>query len=350
MGVGARIAYMKAKKTIHLMFWPVIPISAGKEAHAARAILALALFWSCSLAAQVGQPNDSGQAPPPGGAEPNVIPANALVSQTGREERLSGSVSYSYVAPGNASFPGATGGNSGAQSVTVGVLGSLPVNERWFIPLGLGWGNVLLNAVPGEPVPEQINGLRLLAGLGCKINEQWTVAATAGPALYRFEDIQGDDIGAGGIVRAVYRPRRDLTVLFGFGVNPDSVYPVLPLAGVRWDVSTNLTLNLMFPKSGVIYRVAPRLSLYAGADFKFAVFRSDNDLGNQIGQPRFNNALATYQDIHLGVGAEYRIIRGLSVSLEGGYSVGRSIHYKDLDETVKFDPSPYVQAGVRCWF
>jgi hypothetical protein len=257
---------------------------------------------------------------------------------------------YSYVAPGKASFSGANGANSGAQSVTVGVLGSVPVTERWFVPLGIGWGNIFLDSVPGEPVPEQINGLRLLAGLGYRINDQWTVAASAGPALYRFEDITGNDIGAGGMIRAVYRPRQDLTLLFGFGFNPDSVYPVLPIAGARWDVKTNLTLNLMFPKSGVTYRVAPRLSLFAGADFKFAVFRSDNDLGDEIGQPRFNNALATYQDIHLGVGVDHRIIRRLSVGVEGGYSVGCSIHYNDADETVRFNPSPYVQASVRYWF
>ena len=176
------------------------------------------------------------------------------------------------------------------------------------------------------------------------------MAASAGPALYRFDDIQSDDIGAGGMVRAVYRPRRDLALLFGIGFNPDSVYPVLPLVGARWDVETNLTLSLMFPKSGVFYRVAPRLSLYAAADFRFAVFRTDNDLGNDIGQPAFSNALATYQDVHLGVGVDYRIVRGLLVSLEGGYSVGRAIHYKDLDETVNFNPSPYVQASVRWWF
>jgi hypothetical protein len=350
MGMSAPIAYMKAKRTIRLTFWPVISISASKRARATQVILAITLFGSCSLAAQVGQPNDSQPTSPPSSSEPNVIPANAMVSQTWDGVRLSVFAGYSYVAPGEASFSGAKGGNSGAQSVTVGVMGNVPVTERWFVPLGIGWGHILLDSVPGEPVPERIDTLHLLTGLGYRINEQWTVAATAGPVFYRFDDITGNDIGAGGIIRAVYRPRRDLTVLFGFGFNPDSVYPVLPVAGARWDVRTNLTLNLMFPKSGVIYRVAPRLSLFAGADFKFAVFRSDNDLGNQIGQPRFNNALATYQDIHLGVGADYRIARGLSVSLEGGYSVGRSIHYKDLDETVKFDPSPYVQASVRWWF
>jgi hypothetical protein len=259
-------------------------------------------------------------------------------------------VGYSYVAPGEASFFGTKAGSSGAQSVTVGMMGNIPVSERWFVPLGIGWGDLFLDSVPGEPVPERIDTLLLFAGLGCRINEQWTVAASAGPALYRFGDIEGNDIGASGMVRAVYRPRPDLTVQFGFGYNPDSVYPVLPLAGARWDVKTNLTLSLMFPKSGVFYRVAPRLSLYAAADFRFAVFRSDNDLGNDIGQPAFNNALATYQDVHVGVGFDYRIVRGLSVSLEGGYSVGRAIHYKDLDDTVNFDPSPYVQASVRWWF
>ena len=61
-------ANMKAKSTVRLMFWPVISISAGTGARAARVLLASALLWSCSLAAQVAQPNDSQPASPPPGS------------------------------------------------------------------------------------------------------------------------------------------------------------------------------------------------------------------------------------------------------------------------------------------
>ena len=41
----------------------------------------------------------------------------------------------------------------------------------------------------------------------------------------------------------------------------------------------------MFPRPVLIYRAAPKLSLFAGADIKFAVFRAAEDQGNEIGKP-----------------------------------------------------------------
>ena len=120
---------------------------------------------------------------------------------------------------------------------------------------------------------------------------------------------------------------------------------MLPSAGLRWDIQTNLTLSLMFPRSGLDYRITPKLDLFVHADG--AVFRAENNLGDKIGQSRFNNGLATYRDFHLGLGAEYRLAGGLSATIEGGYSFGREIDYTRIDQTVKFGSAPFVQAGLR---
>ena len=200
------------------------------------------------------------------------------------------------------------------------------------------------------PIPDHINVIRLNAGLGYRFAENWTVTASAGPVLYRVEDIEGDDFGVAGLVRATYRISPDLIFNFGLGFNPDTDVPVLPMVGARWRLETNLTLNLMFPRTGVIYQAAPRLSLFVGVGLSGATFRTSDSLGTGIGDPRFNHALATYWDVRAGVGAEYAISRVLGVTLEGGYSVWRELHYKDLDETVRFSPGPFVQVGIRCRF
>jgi opacity protein-like surface antigen len=199
-------------------------------------------------------------------------------------------------------------------------------------------------------MPDEIHTLRLLAGLGYHINDQWSIAGSLGPAIYRLTDVDTGTLGLGGMIHALWRLRPDLTLAFGLGINPDMDVPVLPAAGVRWNIRTNLTLNLMFPRPVLIYRVAPKLNLFAGADMKFAVFRTAKDLGNEIGQPRYDNALGTYHDFHLGAGVEYGILPGLSLSVEGGYSVGRELDYQRIDQTVKFDPAPYAQAGIKYRF
>ena len=119
---------------------------------------------------------------------------------------------------------------------------------------------------------------------------------------------------------------------------------------MRWDIRANPTLKLMFPRPVLIYRAAPKLSFFAGAAIKFAVFRAAEDQGNEIGRTRCNDAPGTYRDFHLGAGVECQTVRGLSLSVEGGYSVGRETDYQRIGQTVKFAPAPYAQAGLKYRF
>jgi hypothetical protein len=261
--------------------------------------------------------------------------------------RIGAYFDYVYVAPAPVDYAGAHGRRSDAQSANLALSSEVPLNQRWFLPIVLGSENTFLGTVPDTPIPDRINVLRLNLGLGYRFEQHWTVAAGVGPVLYRFDDIDGDDIGVGGGVRATYRPRPDLIANFGLVFNPDSDVPVMPVFGARWTIQTNLDLNLMFPKPGVIYRLTPKLSLFAGAGLSGATFRTDDTLGTDIGQPRFNHALATYWDVRAGVGAEYDLTRVFAVTVEAGYSVWRVLDYKDLDETVRFDPAPCVQVSIR---
>jgi opacity protein-like surface antigen len=263
--------------------------------------------------------------------------------------RMRLSTEYSSVAAGGVNFNGVKG-NSGAQSADASLTSEVPLNESWFIPMGVSSHNFFLGTVPGAPIPNQINTLGLNAGLGYHLNDQWTFAVTAGPRFYRLDDIESSGIGIGGSVRAVYKCRPDLMFAFGIAVDPDRDVPVLPGAGVRWDIRTNLTLSVMFPRSGLDYRLNSKLSLFVGFDGEFTVFRAENDQGDKIGMSQFNNGLGTYRDFHVGVGAEYRIFRGFSASVEGGYSFDRELDYQRIDQTVKFDSAPYVQVGFRYRF
>ena len=303
------------------------------------AVLAL---LTCSIAAQTNQPTASGTS---GGFKTDSLWGSAATNRL----RLGAFVDYTYVAPADVDYSG-TKGRSGSESITVGVSGEIPLNAHWYVPLGINSENVWLRSVIGVPVPDQINVLRFNTGVGVRFEEKWTVTASVGPMLYTLDDIKSDDWGIMGTAGVVYRAKPNLTLIGGFVVNPDSEIPVFPGLGARWDIRTNLTLNLIFPRPGVIYRPMPKLSLFVGGGVSGATFRTDDAMGSKSGLPRFNRALATYWDFRLGVGAEYEIIKRLSVSLEGGYSLGRRIHYTDLDETVKFDPSPYFQAGLRYRF
>ena len=263
--------------------------------------------------------------------------------------RIGVSLDYSYVGGGNVSFQGVSG-KSAAQSLDARINAGIPLNDQWFVPVGIGSRNLFLGTVAGAPIPDQINALGFGAGLGYHFNDRWTFAGSIGPRFYRFDDIRGDDIGVGGTVRAVYRWKPNLTLAFGLNFEPDRQVPVLPVAGLRWGIRTNLTLNLMWPRPSLVYRVDKRLDVFAAGGGDFTVFRADSNLGNNIGQPQFNNALATYRDFRIGAGVDYRLRRRLSIGVKGGYSFGREIDYTDIGQTVSFGNAPYIQVGLRYRF
>lgn len=259
------------------------------------------------------------------------------------------SLGYSYVGKGNISFQGLKG-NSDAQSRDADLALAIPLDDHWSASLGMSFRDVLLGTVTDAPIPERIDAMGFDAGLGYRLNDRWTFAGSIGPQLYRLDGIDGDDVGIGGVVSATWKWKPNLTLAAGVAFDPANKFPVIPVAGLRWDIRTNLTLNLMLPKPAIIYRVNNRLVLGVGASADFTVFRADQDLGDKIGQPTFDNALGTYQDFHIGAGAYYRLWRQLSIGIEAGYSVGREIDYSQINQTVKFNNGPYVQVAMKWRF
>lgn len=300
-------------------------------------VLSTAALVSTSAIAQESAP---AQAPgqPPAWQDMQVPPT------------VQASVNYTYDAPGTAKFNGANLSSSYASALTFGADTRIELQNGWFVPLGLRSDNYWLDSVAGAPIPDQINTLNLRSGLGWRMNDEWTFTGVAGPILYRFDDIHGDDLGAFGAFMATWHYRPDLAWTFGVMVVPDNDVPVLPVAGVRWDINDAYSLEVGIPRTRLTYHVDSQWSLYTGLDMNGTVFRTDENLGTRTGFPQYNNQLATYRDIRLGVGTGYEIIPGLRAEAEVGYSVYRHINYKEINQDVEFDPSPYVHVGLSYRF
>ena len=72
--------------------------------------------------------------------------------------------------------------------------------------------------------------------------------------------------------------------------------------------------------------------------------------GDEPGFPTFNDALANYREISLGLGARYGLGRHVNVEAEIGYVVLRQLEYTRLDEQVRFDPSLSIRLALRIAF
>ena len=263
-------------------------------------------------------------------------------------------VNYSYDASATTKFNGLSLGRSDASTLNLGVDTRFKVNDSWFIPLGLQSDNYFLGSVAGAPVPDDIHTLHLRTGLGWHWNDKWTFTAVAGPTLYRFNDIHTDDFGGSGGVMATFAQRPDLTWTFGIFASPDSDVPVLPMVGVHWQINDQYTLDVGIPKTRLTYHIDQQWALYTGLNMNGTTFRSGDDLGVRVNpksaDSQYDNALATYRDIRLGVGTSYELVHGLRAEVEVGYSVFHEIDYKDLNQQVHFNPAPYVRAGLSYRF
>ncbi|EEF62944.1 DUF6268 family outer membrane beta-barrel protein [Pedosphaera parvula] len=304
--------------------------------------VSLAPSFAAELESPTTKPSDT-----PGGDVSSNLPK---LERIGGPLRLNAYVNSSYVAAGNVKFLGFNFGSSDAASASLVVNTDIPINDEWFIPAGLVSDNFFLGTDTFAPVPERINTLRFSTGAGYKLNDQWTIVGTLSPLLYNLEQINSNDIGLAGAGYATYKFSPDLVFTFGLVINPDGEWPVFPIGGLIWNINKDFGLDLTLPKPRFVYHANPNLNLYVGGELKATTFRTTDQIAKQIGTAAFNNALGTYRDFHVGVGVEYKITPGVGLYLDGGYSVGREINYTRIDETVKFDPAPYVQGAVRCRF
>ena len=199
-------------------------------------ILLMLIFQSPPLSAQVEQPGDGKMVLPPGTAHEDSARMNSDTSRQENRPNWNVSVDSSYVGSGNVKYGGTTRSKSDAFSLNLGLNARIPIQDKWFAALGLGSDNFFLNSVAGAPVPDQINTMRFSAGLGYRFNQAWTVVVMLSPVLYNLSDIHGNDLGFAGMVLANYHVNPDLTFAFGVGFNPDSEYPVLPAAGLIWNI------------------------------------------------------------------------------------------------------------------
>jgi hypothetical protein len=267
------------------------------------------------------------------------------------------SMNSGYDVGGAARFDGVKSGDSDVYNLRLGAGALVALTKDWYLNAGVYSDNFALGQVTGDPVPADIHTLRLGAGVSYRWNDQWSFTLLLSPALLRLEDISGEDFDMSGGLLARYMMKPSLTMSFGLFVAPDSDIPVMPIVGLRWKIDDHYTLEVGMPKTRLSYLLEPKWSVYGGLDLNGSLFRANDDFGNKLNEQtgttaysKFNNALASYRDIRVGVGTSYEFLRGLRAELEAGYSVYREIDYIRLDNYVRFSPSPYVRLAVNVRF
>ncbi|MEJ0000470.1 MAG: DUF6268 family outer membrane beta-barrel protein [Verrucomicrobiota bacterium] len=231
----------------------------------------------------------------------------------------------------------------------------MPFNDRLSFQGAINYNRLDFGQPAGSPLPYDLQTLSTSLGAQYKVSSEWAVFGAVVPRLElidNWDQIQSQDFQVGGVLGAIYDPNPDLSVRFGLAANPGSIgTPVLPILGVRWKFADQWTLNFGFPRTAIDYQLLPYLRLSPlEVSFNGGSYHTSKSYGNSVGMPQLNDRKLDYNEIRLGAGADYALLKNLHVGLTAGAVVYREFDFKDAGFSPKADPAPYVQLSAKVGF
>ncbi len=174
------------------------------------------------------------------------------------------------------------------------------------------------------------------------------ILARLAPALHSdLKDVDDQDFHLGGFVLAFYPWKPRLQVGAGAALTDwAGFYGLIPVAGLRWQATDRLDLDLFMPRPRLIYKPSDRWSVYAGA----APSGGQWNIGRGVpGDPQRDLHLKGFQAL---AGAAWRPRAGVELSLTAGGLFARSLKIDgprdtEFRETLDLENAPFVALAVQ---
>lgn len=237
------------------------------------------------------------------------------------------------------------------QSADVRYVISPQVNKDLLLRLGVEWQRFSFGVPDHAPVPSVLQQASLVLGFDYQLADEWLMRVEAQPGIYSdFRNITWRDVDMPVVVGLVYLASPDLQWVFGLRVDARTQYPVFPAAGVRWKFSDQWTLDFMLPKPRLEYDVTEKLQLYVGAEVQAGTFAVGQNFGTPRGQPKLNDAIVDYLELHLGSGCSWKITPNVTIEAEAGLMPYRSFDFFDPNIVFRSHNAPYGQIACHARF
>jgi Domain of unknown function (DUF6268) len=258
---------------------------------------------------------------------------------------------YGYTGGATIRGGGVNVGSVNEQSADLKYVVSPQLSKDLLLRVGFEWQRFSFGVPDHAPVPSVLQQTSLVLGFDYQIADQWLIRVEAQPGIYSdFRDITWRDVDMPVIIGGAYLASPDLQWFFGLRIDARSQYPVLPAAGVRWKFSDQWTLDFMLPKPRLEYDVTKKLQLYAGAEVQAGTFAVGQNFGTPRGQPRLDDAIVDYLELHLGSGCSWKITPIVTLEAEAGFMPYRSFDFFDPNIVFRSHNAPYGQIACHARF
>lgn len=259
---------------------------------------------------------------------------------------------YSYVAGATTKQGKARFGDLDAHQTTLSYVASIPTTPEFSTRIGFRWDRNSFGLPRGAILPNTLQSTSMTLGFDMAISDHWLMRVDLEPGIYSdfADDIDFEDFNMPLIIGFSYLVDSRLQWVFGMQVNPRSNIPVMPGAGVRWQFADDWTLNAIFPRPRLEYRIDETLTVHAGADLRGGTYMVREDFGDSFGERRLNETPVDYSEVRVNMGLQYRVHPAVSLVFEGGYMVFRRFEFHEEDLTLRTDPAPYGSLGLQAKF
>jgi hypothetical protein len=214
---------------------------------------------------------------------------------------------------------GRTTGDISALDYSTRDVLSIKAHEGFLIRFGFEFERYNFGRVTNAPLPSKLQSIDFVVGTDIQLGDAWIVRIEATPGFYGAnKDLRARNIDVPVVIGASYFVSPDFQIAAGLSIDPERKYPVLPGLGFRYKCSADWVLDMILPTPRIEYNFNKSLLFYAGADLRSTSYRMEGDFGTAHGDPRLNNAIVDYEQIHLGAGASWKINSALTFEIEGG--------------------------------
>ena len=202
-----------------------------------------------------------------------------------------------------------------------------PTTSVGVLRLGFDWERFSFDMPNGSPLPDALQAPALVLGIDTQFSNSILARFEFRPGIYGTNHLEWDNFNMPFIAGATYIYSPTLQFIAGVSVDVEAEWPVIPAAGVRWDVARQWVINAILPKPRIEFSPNQNMTLYVGADIKQTGYRMDDQFGNQHGNRNLNNAILTYTEVRTGVGLDWKFLPAMTISAEVGYQPYRSFDF-----------------------
>lgn len=223
-------------------------------------------------------------------------------------------------------------GHAGLGMVDLELKGvfALPCPTRdWPLLIMPGFGVHFLDAPTADLPPRVYDAFTTFRWIP-KLSDRWMIDSSVTPGVYRdFEEDTGDGLRVTAHAAGVYSWSPTTKIALGAMYLDRRDWNVLPVGGILWNPSEDVSVELLFPQS----RIAKRVDWFGaiGDEVEDWVYLS-GEFGDWIWAIRRSDGArdrVAYRDIRLLAGLERKIIGLISARGEVGYAFSRKLSAYD---------------------